>query len=101
MKGVNEDELCDFVYLTKDDRISVRFLEFMPFSGNAWSQRKFIPYQAQISIIEEQFGKLERQKDEQSSTSMVGSFSSSQFILWIDDNFEDKNEHKTSVKTNA
>ena len=71
MKGVNEDELCDFVSLTKEDRISVRFLEFMPFSGNAWSQRKFIPYQAQIEMIERQFGKLLRHDDEHSSTSMV------------------------------
>ncbi|XP_063679653.1 uncharacterized protein LOC134815106 [Bolinopsis microptera] len=70
MKGVNDDEICDFVSLTKEDRISVRFLEFMPFSGNAWSKHKFIPYQAQISIIEEKFGKLSRQNDEQTSTSM-------------------------------
>ena len=71
MKGVNEDELCDFVALTTEDRISVRFLEFMPFSGNAWSQRKFIPYQAQIDIIEKHFGRLQRDDDERSSTSMV------------------------------
>ena len=71
MKGVNDDEICDFVSLTKEDRISVRFLEFMPFSGNAWSKHKFIPYQAQISIIEEKFGKLNRQNDEKTSTSMV------------------------------
>ncbi|KAL5259407.1 hypothetical protein ACHWQZ_G009749 [Mnemiopsis leidyi] len=70
MKGVNEDELCDFVALTTEDRISVRFLEFMPFSGNAWSQRKFIPYQAQIEIIEKHFGRLQRDDDERSSTSM-------------------------------
>ena len=33
MKGLNDDEICDFVALTKDSPLSIRFLEFMPFSG--------------------------------------------------------------------
>ena len=80
MKGVNDDEICDFVSLTKEDRISVRFLEFMPFSGNAWSKHKFIPYQAQISTIEEKFGKLNRQNDEQTSTSMVSEITNNDHV---------------------
>ena len=34
MQGFNEDELCDFVGLTRDRAIDVRFIEYMPFSGN-------------------------------------------------------------------
>ena len=34
MKGVNDDEICDFVQMTKEMPISIRFLEFMPFSGD-------------------------------------------------------------------
>jgi len=31
MKNFNEDELCDFVELTKTKQLAVRFIEFMPF----------------------------------------------------------------------
>lgn len=33
VKGVNDDEVLDFLQLTKDKELSVRFIEFMPFSG--------------------------------------------------------------------
>jgi cyclic pyranopterin phosphate synthase len=33
MKGLNDDELCDFVELTKDKEVNVRFIEYMPFDG--------------------------------------------------------------------
>lgn len=36
MKGLNEDEIIDFVGLTKDLPVHVRFIEFMPFHGNHW-----------------------------------------------------------------
>ena len=35
MRGVNDDELLDFVALTRDADINVRFIEYMPFDGNA------------------------------------------------------------------
>lgn len=35
MKGVNEDEILDFVNLTKDKKLDVRFIEFMPFNDNS------------------------------------------------------------------
>lgn len=37
MNGFNEDELVDFVALTEHKDIDVRFIEWMPFGGNAWS----------------------------------------------------------------
>ena len=33
VKGLNDAEALDFVELTKDKPISVRFIEFMPFAG--------------------------------------------------------------------
>lgn len=33
VKGLNESEVLDFVNLTKDQDLSVRFIEFMPFTG--------------------------------------------------------------------
>ncbi len=38
MKGVNEDEIIDFIELTKDNPFVVRFIEFMPFEGNKWNR---------------------------------------------------------------
>ena len=43
MKDFNEDETVDFIELTRDRPISVRFIEFMPFGLNDWSQDKFVP----------------------------------------------------------
>jgi len=42
MKGVNDDEIIDFIEWTKNKEISVRFIEFMPFGGNKWSWDKKI-----------------------------------------------------------
>lgn len=33
IKGLNDSEVIDFVEMTKDQPISVRFIEFMPFTG--------------------------------------------------------------------
>ncbi|HEX7069379.1 MAG TPA: GTP 3',8-cyclase MoaA [Rhodothermales bacterium] len=44
MRNVNEDEVIDFVALTKDLPIEVRFIEYMPFTGNGWETDAFVPY---------------------------------------------------------
>ena len=44
MRGVNDDELADFVALTRDAPVNVRFIEYMPFDGNVWSDAKMVPY---------------------------------------------------------
>ena len=44
MKGFNDDEIIDFINLTKDLPISFRFIEFMPFDGNKWDLKKMIPF---------------------------------------------------------
>lgn len=40
MKGLNDDEILDFIALTKHNNIEVRFIEFMPFSGNQWTSNQ-------------------------------------------------------------
>ncbi len=42
MRGVNDDELPDFVALTRDRPVNVRFIEYMPFDGNVWSDKKMV-----------------------------------------------------------
>ncbi len=44
MRGVNDDELHDFAALTRDKDINVRFIEYMPFDGNAWAAKKMVSY---------------------------------------------------------
>jgi molybdenum cofactor biosynthesis enzyme MoaA len=34
MKGINDDEILDFVEFTKDKDVYIRFIEYMPFDGN-------------------------------------------------------------------
>jgi cyclic pyranopterin phosphate synthase len=42
MKGLNDEEIVDFVNWTKDTPIHVRFIEFMPFDRNKWNSDKVI-----------------------------------------------------------
>ncbi|KAL1831797.1 GTP 3',8-cyclase, mitochondrial isoform X1 [Daucus carota subsp. sativus] len=67
MRGFNEDEICDFVKLTQDKPINVRFIEFMPFDGNVWNVKKLVPYSEMLERVEKQF-KIERIKDHHTET---------------------------------
>lgn len=53
MRGVNDDEIGDFVELTRHDPINVRFIEYMPFDGNVWSTRKMVPYRQMMAAVNE------------------------------------------------
>ncbi len=55
MKGVNEHEIVDFVGLTKDLPIHVRFIEFMPFQGNQWEHEQVFPANRMLELIGEQY----------------------------------------------
>jgi cyclic pyranopterin phosphate synthase len=41
MKGINDDELFDFVELSRNEKLSIRFIEYMPLGGEAEAE-KFI-----------------------------------------------------------
>jgi cyclic pyranopterin phosphate synthase len=55
MKGLNENEINDFIKWTKDTPVHVRFIEFMPFSGNKWSSNKVLTWQQILQLIEQEF----------------------------------------------
>lgn len=44
MKGFNDLEMCDFVEFTKDRNVDIRFIEYMPFTGNKWDTEKMVTY---------------------------------------------------------
>lgn len=55
MRGVNDDEVADFAALTRHQPINVRFIEYMPFDGNVWSDSKMVPYKELVSRIQAAF----------------------------------------------
>ena len=69
MKNVNDDELQDFVALTKEKNLEIRFIEFMPFDGNAWSRDKLVPYTAMLEQLRKCYPSLTKVPDPANSTS--------------------------------
>jgi cyclic pyranopterin phosphate synthase len=55
MKGFNEDEINDFIRWTTHIPVQIRFIEFMPFSGNHWTGNKVFSMQEIFSEISTQF----------------------------------------------
>ena len=50
IKGFNDNEILDFIALTKTQKLQIRFIEFMPFDGNQWNKEKLVSY---AEIIEQ------------------------------------------------
>lgn len=55
IKHTNDTEIIDFINLTKDKNISVRFIEFMPFDGNAWDKSKLVSYNEVLTQVKSHF----------------------------------------------
>jgi cyclic pyranopterin phosphate synthase len=55
MKGINEEEIIDFIEWTKNSPIHVRFIEFMPFDGNQWNREKVITLQEILDKIKTKY----------------------------------------------
>ena len=55
MKGFNETEINDFVAWTKDQPVHVRFIEFMPFTGNRWTSNQVFTHREMLSLIETKY----------------------------------------------
>lgn len=68
IKGLNDSEILDFVNLTKDKRISVRFIEFMPFTGNKWDKEKMIPSSELLRRITAHYPDVTRMLDKPNDT---------------------------------
>ncbi len=51
IKGFNDNEIIDFIEMTKDRNIQIRFIEFMPFDGNQWNKEKLVSYAEILSQI--------------------------------------------------
>ena len=67
MRGVNDDEFNDFVEWTRDSPVHIRFIEFMPFSGNSWQLQKVLSYKEILNKIGAVYP-LEKLQDTPNST---------------------------------
>ncbi|KAH7641437.1 molybdenum cofactor biosynthesis protein 1-like protein [Dermatophagoides farinae] len=55
IQGLNDDEIEDFIQLTKDSNLEIRFIEYMPFDGNRWHPDKMISFKQLINRIQSRF----------------------------------------------
>ncbi|NOY47058.1 MAG: GTP 3',8-cyclase MoaA [Chlorobi bacterium] len=71
IKGFNDNEIIDFIKLTKILPISVRFIEFMPFDGNKWNKEKMMSYAEVMALVNAEFrhDEVQRIKDAPNDTS--------------------------------
>jgi len=58
MKGLNDDEINDFIDWTKHQPVHIRFIEFMPFSGNRWDSAKVMTWQEILSRVSDTYDVL-------------------------------------------
>ena len=56
ISGFNDNEICDFVEMTRDKPIDIRFIEYMPFSGNKWETQKMVSFRLVLDF-ESEFAK--------------------------------------------
>jgi cyclic pyranopterin phosphate synthase len=55
MKDLNDKEINDFIAWTKEVPVHIRFIEFMPFSGNHWTSNKVFSSAEILALAAEQY----------------------------------------------
>jgi cyclic pyranopterin phosphate synthase len=63
MKGFNDNEINDFIAWTMHNPVEVRFIEFMPFSGNRWTSNKVVSLHEMLETINQQYSFLPLQNE--------------------------------------
>lgn len=69
MRGMNDQEIIPFVEMGREKDLEVRFIEYMPFDGNKWSQGKMLSYQEMLDRIRKKYPDLRKVQDHQNDTS--------------------------------
>lgn len=62
LANVNENEILNFVQLTRDWPLHIRFIEFMPFDGNDWNQGQVVSHKKIVELIQHHF-EVEKMED--------------------------------------
>jgi molybdenum cofactor biosynthesis enzyme MoaA len=91
VKGLNDHEALDFIEMTKETPLSVRFIEFMPFTGNKWDKEKMVPSTDLLAQIARRHPNLIKAPDELNFTArswkLPGYMGSFGFISSMSDHF--------------
>jgi GTP 3',8-cyclase len=69
IRGINDSQILPFVEMTREKDLEVRFIEYMPFSGNKWAEQKMLGYQDMLAAIRERYPGVERAQDHPNDTS--------------------------------
>lgn len=70
IKGFNDNEILNFIKLTELLTLSIRFIEFMPFAGNAWDKSKMVSQNEILDQVRNHFPEsyLEKLEDDKNFT---------------------------------
>lgn len=63
MKGFNDEEVNDFIAWTAHVPLQIRFIEFMPFSGNRWTSNKVVSLEEILQTVSQRYSFLPVQGD--------------------------------------
>lgn len=55
MKGVNDNEVLDFIQWTSKEAIEIRFIEFMPFEGNRWEGAQVFSKKEILELVQTRY----------------------------------------------
>jgi GTP 3',8-cyclase len=69
MRGLNEHEIVPFVEMGKEQDLEVRFIEYMPFDGNKWSEKKMLSFQEMLALIRQKYPDVQKVQDHKNDTS--------------------------------
>lgn len=61
----------DFVKLTERKNVDVRFIEYMPFSGNKWEVEKMVSYKEMVADIKSNWPGFHATANQLNDTSKV------------------------------
>ena len=109
VRGLNEHEVPKFIELTRyppffhlhmynnsdallrDQSLSIRFIEFMPFSGNKWDKQKMVPSAELLARLSDMYPQINKVSDERNDTArsyrVAGYRGSFGFISSMSDHF--------------
>jgi len=69
IRGMNDDEIIDFIELTRELPVQYRFIEFMPFVGNRWDWSKGLSYSEIMDVVHQHYGEhVQRIPDRKNDT---------------------------------
>lgn len=90
VRGMIEAELFDFINITKHLPLHVRFIEYMPFTGNKWNSAKVITASEMLELVSQEYDVV-KLKDEPHATAqkykVIGHEGSLAFITTMSKHF--------------